>query len=218
MKYKNIIFDLGGVLLNLDMPLMQTRLGALGADPSLFFVKATKEDNSILCNGFSISKVIKDYQVGLMSSGDLIDLILHQCYNGTTSEEVIDAWNSCLLDIPQERLDLIKQLRNNGYNVYLLSNTNDLHWQWIVKNHFSRVGYTLDSLFDNVFLSHYMNMEKPKLDIYLNVLESIGCKGADCLFIDDSEANVEGALRAGLNAEWLNLDKEDIVTLLERVL
>lgn len=214
---KAIIFDLGGVLINLNMSAVHQQLGRLGVRPDLLFVPTASTDTSTVCNGLSVSSLIADYQVGLMTTVQFVDVILPHCVPGTTRQVVIDAWNSCLLDLPLARLDLIKSLRQQGHRTYLLSNTNDLHWQFIVEHHFSRPGYTVADLFDAHFLSHEMHLAKPHDDIYRAVLDRLPVPSNECLFIDDSEPNVLAAQRNNIPSLWLDLSSEDVVQMFRRL-
>lgn len=213
---KNIIFDLGGVLLNLDMQGMLKRFKALGAETSMFLVPSDEKNTSTVCEGMSAGTAIKEYQVGHVSTEDLICAIQKRCRKNVTGEEITDTWNSCLGDLPLERLDAIKALRKKGYRTYMLSNTNEMHWVFIVQKFFLSEGYQCQDLFDSIFLSHEVNLAKPDAEIYRHVLKQIGSDGADCLFIDDSAANVEGAMNEGIPSLWLDLKHEDVITLLRR--
>lgn len=214
---KYLIFDLGGVLIDLDMPRMIQKLCGLGVQCEKFFSKDNNERTSTICEGLSISGALADYQIGALSTEALCAGIQHYCTPGTTIEQIKEAWNSCLLQIPRERLELIKSLREKGYRTYMLSNTNDLHWQYIEHKYLAEDGLKCKDLFDGLFLSHEVKMAKPEPDIYEHLLKTIGCKGEECLFIDDTKANIEAAMRMGINAEWLDLTKEDVIQLFERI-
>lgn len=205
----DIIFDLGGVLLDLDMQGVGAACKRLGINPELFFVKTDADNSSTVCNGISASKAITAYQVGEMTTDEFLSLVLSHCNKGITREMVEEAWNSCIGEIPRYRLDLIKELRKQGYHTHLLSNTNDLHWEEIKRLYFSSEGYTCTDLFDNVFVSHEVQLAKPDPEIYRLVVRQIGRPAAQCLFIDDALVNVEAAQKEGLQGEWLDLRKED---------
>ena len=211
----DIIFDLGGVLLDLNMQDLQKACVRLGISPELFFVKTSTPlgksgvDTSTICQGVSASKVITDYQVGNMTSEAFLSLVLSLCPAGITPEDIIEAWNSCIGIIPRWRLDMIKELRRRGYHTHLLSNTNDLHWEEIKRRYFSEEGYTCADLFDNAFVSHEVHLAKPYPEIYHYAVRQIGRPAGQCLFIDDALANVEGAQQEGLQGVWLDLSKGD---------
>ena len=214
----DIIFDLGGVLIDLNMKALPEACMQIGISPELFFVKADSENTSTVCQGVSASRVITDYQVGGVTTDALLERVLTLCPAGVTKEQVIEAWNACLGTIPRERLDLIRELRKRGYRTHLLSNTNDLHWQFIVDKYFSEEGYTCQDLFDQVFVSHEVRLAKPDPEIYRHALRCIGSQPEQCLFIDDAEANTDAACAEGIRGEWLDLTKEDVIGLVQRIL
>ena len=219
----DIIFDLGGVLLDLNMQGIGQACQRLGINSELFFVKTPPSQeksggsSSTVCQGISASKAITDYQVGKMSSEAFLSLVLSHCAEDITSEMVSDAWNACIGLIPRQRLDMILELRRRGFHTHLLSNTNDLHWEEIKRRYFSTEGYTCNDLFDNVFVSHEMHLAKPEPEIYQQAVRQIGRPAAQCLFIDDTLLNVEAAQREGLKGAWLDLSKESILELIRRV-
>lgn len=211
----DIIFDLGGVLLDLNMEGIGQACRRLGINPELFFVNTPptqgKPDGgcSTVCQGISASKAISDYQVGNMTSDEFLSLVLSHCSEGITREDIIEAWNACIGLIPKSRLDLLKELRRKGYHTHLLSNTNDLHWEEIKRRYLSEEGYTCADLFDHVFVSHEVRLAKPDPEIYHHAVREIGRPAAGCLFIDDTLLNVEAARREGLQGAWLDLSKQD---------
>ena len=207
MNCTDIIFDLGGVLLDLNMQGVGEACKRLGINPELFFVKADEENTSTVCHGISASKAITDYQVGKMTTEEFLSLVLSYCDKGITKEDVIEAWNACIGPLPKERLEMIKELRRKGFHTHLLSNTNDLHWEEIKRLYLSEEGYTCADLFDHVFVSHEMHLAKPDGEIYRQAVKQIGRPAAQCFFIDDALVNVEGAKREGLQGAWLDLSK-----------
>ena len=214
----DIIFDLGGVLLDLNMQGIGEACQRLGINPELFFVKAestslTGETEgglpSTVCQGISASQVITDYQVGKVTSEEFLSLVLSHCGEGITKEDIMEVWDACIGQIPRWRLDMVKELRRKGYHTHLLSNTNDLHWEEIKRRYFSEEGYTCADLFDHVFVSHEVHLAKPDPAIYHLAVQEIGRPAEQCLFIDDTLLNVEAARREGLQGAWLDLREKD---------
>jgi len=213
----DFIFDLGGVLLDLNMHGVGEACKRLGINSELFFVKAeslpsrgeTWKGASTVCQGISASKAITAYQVGEMTTPEFLSLIMEHCAEGITIEDVKEAWNACIGTMPRERLDMIKELRSKGYHTHLLSNTNDLHWEEIKRRYFSEEGYTCKDLFDHVFVSHEVQLAKPDAEIYRYAVRVIGRPAGQCLFIDDTLLNVEAAQREGLQGAWLDLNIKD---------
>ena len=215
-KISDIIFDLGGVLLDLNLQSIGQACKHLGINPELFFVKADEKHTSTVCQGISASKAITDYQVGKMTSEEFLSFVLSHCSEGITKEDIIEVWDACIGLIPRERLDMIKELRREGYHTHLLSNTNDLHWEEIKRRYFSTEGYTCADLFDNVFVSHEMHLAKPDPRIYHQAVHRIGRPAGQCFFIDDTLINVSAARREGMQGVWLDLRLESILELIRR--
>ena len=197
---KHVIFDLGGVLIDLDMPRCLEEFRALGADPEVLLRRPEPADagsgkaKATLCDGLVANGAMDLYQTGDVSTDDFVAGIQRFCNPGTTREQVLEAWNACLLTIPAYKLEFIKSLRAEGYCTHLLSNTNDAHWQLIAKEHF---GGRTHEYFDSLFLSQEMHMSKPNADIFLSVLEQLGADASQCLFLDDAQANVDAAQALG---------------------
>ena len=212
----DIIFDLGGVLLDLNMESIGEACKRLGISPELFFVKTPlpfgegrEGASSTVCQGISASKAITEYQIGNMTTEQFLSLVLSLCGKDITREDIIDAWNACIGLIPKERLNMIKELRRKGYHTHLLSNTNDLHWEEIKRRYFSESGYTCADLFDHVFVSHEVHLAKPAPNIYHHAIREIGRPAEQCLFIDDTLLNVDAAKQEGLQGAWLDITRKD---------
>ena len=213
----DIIFDLGGVLLDLNMQGIGEACKRLGINPELFFVKADDKGASTVCQGISASQAITAYQVGMMTSEQFLSLVLSHCGEGITREDVIEAWNACIGLMPKERLDMIRELRRKGYHTHLLSTTNDMHWEEIKQRYLSEPGYTCADLFDHVFVSHEVQLAKPDPAIYHHAVQEIGRPAGQCLFIDDTLINVEAAQREGLQGAWLDLSRTDLKSVLAAI-
>ena len=200
---KTIIFDLGGVLLDIDLPYCIHRVKELGVDidalsaiPAPELAIDTKP--AVMGEGMVASGMLHLYQVGGISTADFIITIQRLCRPGISYEQVLEAWNTCCIDIPQRRLDNVLALRQRGYRTCMLSNTNDAHWQDIKSRCFGGQDM-VDKYFDNVFLSQEMQLAKPNGDIFLKVIEFLSVQPEECLFIDDSTANVEAASHLGFH-------------------
>lgn len=207
MQIKNIIFDLGGVLLNLDYLKTITAFKDLGIDH--FEDLYTQAEQSDLFNNF---------EKGLISSDVFITQIQQTLPSTVSKQEIISAWNAMLLDFPKERLDFIYQLKEK-YNTFLLSNTNSIHAEHFHQQLTDQYGIsTLDNHFKKVYFSHEMKMRKPHPEIFEKVCKLEGLAPSETLFIDDSMQHVEGAKSLGIHAYWLDVQKDDIVHLLKRIL
>ena len=184
---KNIIFDLGGVIINID------------------YGKSIKELQK-LCDGkcdieFSQkeqSELFDLYETGTSSSEEFRDS-LRKTYSIEASDEEIDeAWNAMLLDIPQERIDLLLEL-GKKYRIFLLSNTNAIHlkrFNEIVAHSFTIP--SLDSLFEQSYYSHLVGKRKPDAEIFEQILTENDLNKAETLFIDDSIQHIKSADKLGI--------------------
>lgn len=198
MSNKIVIFDLGGVLINLNVTRCMLAFETLMGEQNMRAILGMdKNGEGVKAVSIATKQLMADFERGLISPEYFIEQVLQYCRPGTTPQQVIDAWMSMLVDLPQERLDAVDQVRAKGYKVYLLSNGNDLHFNYINQT------YHLAPHFDGLFLSQKMHMAKPEPEIYLAVNEQINHPAApancpadspslspsDILFIDDIEAN-----------------------------
>ena len=190
---KNIIFDLGGVIINLDNQLTEDAFIALG----------TKPIKEYFGHGHAAS-FFKDYEVGGLTSQEFVDMIRSQTGITASDEEIIRAWNALLLDFPPERIQLLKEL-GKTYRIFLFSNTNELHLQHLNKIYASTYpgDKTLDDHFEKAYYSHTMKMRKPDIASFQQILKENQLKGEETLFVDDALINVEGAEKAGLKGLFL---------------
>lgn len=134
---------------------------------------------------------------GLVTSAEFRDGIRALMPKPATDRQIDAAWNSFLVDIPTQKLDLLLKLRQK-YVVYLLSNTNDIHWQWACKNVFPYHGFQVEDYFEKIYLSYEMKMMKPDSRIFQTVLEDANIDPKETFFIDDSAANCLTAEALGI--------------------
>lgn len=189
---KNIIFDLGGVILNLDNQRTTDAFVALG-------VKNIREYFGI---GHAAS-FFKDYEIGGITDQQFIDAIRQIARLTASDQVIIDSWNALLLDFPPERIQLLKQLRKS-YRIFLFSNTNALHLAALRKIYTNAFGSgAIDDHFEKTYYSHLIGMRKPDRASYEYILQENGLDGRETLFVDDAIINVEGAEQAGLKGLYL---------------
>lgn len=198
--FKNIIFDFGGVILNIDYTLTSSAFKKLGIkDFDSFYSKASQND------------LFDNLETGSISPTELISALKKHLPETTTDTEILSAWNAMLLDLPKERLDLLLKLKES-HTTFLLSNTNTIHidaFQKYIKEKFG--SENLNPYFQKVYFSSSIGMRKPNSDIFLFVLKENNLKAEETLFIDDSPQHVEGAREAGLHAYHLDVTKESIL-------
>jgi glucose-1-phosphatase len=190
-RIKNIIFDLGGVIMNIDTARTEEAFARMGA---LDFRK-------YFGHGFA-SSFFREYEKGEISDRHFIDELKKMTGLDLSDETVCQAWNALLLDFPPERIDLLKSLRRN-YRIFLLSNTNALHLDHLRKIFRDAFGDELDNQFERAYYSHLMGMRKPDLESYGLVIRENQLIPGETLFVDDALINIEAARAAGLQGHFL---------------
>ncbi len=193
--YKNIIFDLGGVILNIDISKTQEAFKALGV----------KNIEEVFRMGH-VGSFFKQYESGDIDDDQFIKSIQEKAGSNPASDMVVDAWNALLLDFPPERIHFLKSIKSK-YKLFLLSNTSALHHTRFQEIFSQQFGGSLDDLFDKAYYSHVIKLHKPDKASYQLILEENFLTAGDTLFIDDSLANVAGAERAGLKGIHLAAGK-----------
>lgn len=182
-----IIFDLGGVILNIDISRTKKAFHELGFH----------QIDELFGLGHADS-FFRDHENGRVSDDQFIERIVQMLGGSASEEQVIAAWNALLLDFPPSRIRFLEELRNR-YRLFLFSNTNGIHHQA-----FSRLfreeypGKTLDGLFEKAYYSHAAGFRKPDLQGYQQIVADNHLDPAATLFIDDARVNVDAAMAAGL--------------------
>ena len=193
---KTIIFDFGDVFINLD------KEGALQNALTLFELEELPED---------LIAINTLFEQGLISSEEFIEFYTDN-FPQLSTKNIMDAWNFILKDFPEERLAFIQKLKKeHKFQLILLSNTNELHMDWIKE----QVSFYEDfkACFDKFYLSHEINLRKPNNDIYQFVLDQNNLKANECLFIDDTKDNTDTAAALGIHVWNIDETKENIIDL-----
>lgn len=204
MKVKNIIFDFGGVLIDLDYNMTNQRLSVL---TSIDFLSGTVP--------IKIKKELYQYEKGEITSDQMISVLKPFLKREVESNDLIDAWNAMLIGIPAERIQFLQRLKKS-YRLFLLSNTNALHIEW-VKNHLEPDGgiEAFESLFEHVCYSHRIGSRKPDLETFNYILDLAQINPQETIFIDDTVEHVEGAKKAGIQGV-LHDPKTEIILQLDK--
>lgn len=184
----NLIFDLGGVLYDLDID------GCMQA-----FEQAGATDVRRLVSSTDKAGVFQAYETGEISTSRFREELRRLVTVPLTDEAIDRMWNSMLVRLPQQKLDLLREL-GKRYDIYLLSNTNELHWEYVVQQAFTAKGQQVSDFFRQVFLSFRMKQAKPDPAIFLNALQTAGLKAEETLFIDDSPVNCRAAESVGMRS------------------
>ena len=189
---RNIIFDLGNVLLNLDFDATINGFRQLGMNDKVVNRQQAYAD-----------PVFYDLEVGRITPEAFrarVRAIVNN--NEATDQQIDDAWCAMILDIPAFRVEVVKEL-GKKFNVYLFSNTNIIHISKLHRQFKAEHGIDFHSLFVKDYYSHELHERKPDLTSYKKMIEHSGINPAESLFIDDLEKNIRGAQDAGLKTFWL---------------
>ena len=197
----NILFDLGGVLIDLEV-----RRSVEAFMRLIDRERSRSAPISVMdLLGGGDSPLVQAYQVGAISTDDFIDALLPACHPGTQRRQLVDAWMAMLIGLPYHRLEVIKALKAKGVHVYVLSNINESHVEWTLR-HFHECGATD---WDGLFFSNEIHLAKPDAACYDYVLTHAGIRADETLYVDDLKQNIEAGERAGFHClqaqgdEWI---------------
>ena len=190
-KIETIIFDFGGVILDIDPQLTINEFAKLGFTD---LEKANSEEFTQLIRKFERGILTPEVFRKKMKTFLGIDISDHQ---------FDDAWNALLYDIPSERVEIIEQVKEN-YQIFLLSNSNEIHYDLYVRDLQLRFGYReFADLFHDAYFSFDVHLSKPDIEIYEFIINQNDLDPKKTLFIDDRKDNIETAQKAGLQTYLL---------------
>lgn len=195
-RIKNVVFDLGGVLVNLDFESCLNAFRAAG------FAHIDQQVLPFRGNGAFAS-----FEKGEITSEAFREMVRRQTDRSLTDRKIDDMWNLMLLDIPREKLDLLLRLRER-YMVFLLSNTNQIHWDYACEHMFSYHGFRIDDFFEDTFLSFEMHQAKPDKEIFEQMMKDANISPEETFFIDDSEANCKAAAALGIQSYHYHIGED----------
>lgn len=195
---KNVIFDFGGVFLNIDFLRTFSALENICGKP--FAV--------LFPNGLN-EPLLMQLETGRVSPADFRQQLRRRMGVGVDDAAIDGAWNAMLLDLPVHRINLLRRVADH-YRVFLLSNTNRIHYLHYNGAFRHAHGLDFDDLFEKAFWSHELGLRKPDRDCYDAVLTQAGLMAVETVFIDDSYPNVAGAVEAGLQGIHLKGDVADL--------
>jgi putative hydrolase of the HAD superfamily len=160
-----------------------------------------------LTNPYGQRADLMNFEKGLMTVAEFHDTVRRVYGAQLTDEQIDEAWNALLLDIPDYKLDTLLELKQR-YRLYLLSNTNALHWEEGRKR-FDYKGYKAEDFFDQIFLSNEIHELKPSPEAFLKVARLAGIKPEETLFVDDLQVSCDAAAALGFhtycpvaNTDW----------------
>jgi epoxide hydrolase-like predicted phosphatase len=197
-----LIFDFGGVIINLNLPKCIQNFKDLGI-----------QDVDKYLSNFEQKDFFLQYEKGQIGTIEFRNEIRKLCGKTLSDKEIDDAWCSFLCDIPAVKLELLTQLKKK-YRILLLSNTNPLHINVSGSGELGKIGKTYDDFFDKCFFSYEMGMAKPDAEIFEALLTVVGVKAEECLFLDDGNKNIETASKLGFQTRLVKAD-DDLSFLLD---
>lgn len=190
---ENIIFDLGGVVIDLDLNLTLEK-----------WKKLSQGNFNRIYSSLKSSGIFEEFEKGEISGQEFIDRISEHFPLPPERNEIKDAWISMLLDFPPERAELLKQLKTR-FRTFLLSNTNEIHLDYYFARLKEWYGVSdFSSFFHKEYYSCNLNMRKPDPEIFEYVLKDSDLEPSATLFIDDGIQNIESAQKLGLHTIHLN--------------
>lgn len=184
---KNLIIDLGGVLVNLTRNCCIEAFEALGVE----------NIRDQIVNGFQQKDLFESFEEGIISVKEFHNGIRAWSGKYLSDEQIDEAWVAMLGDLPEYKLRLLLSLQER-YRIVLLSNTNEIHWKWIEANDFAYQGLCAQDFFQRIYLSYELHMSKPSLDIFRYVLNDAGFEARETMLIDDSIVNCRAAEQLGM--------------------
>jgi putative hydrolase of the HAD superfamily len=189
-EIKNIVFDLGGVIVGVNQPAAINKFKEIGIGNIEEFIDPYRQRG--------IFHKIED---GSISREDFYKELCKLAGRTIDSKEIDQGWFDFLMPVDQRKLDFISELRKK-YKVLLLSNTNPIIMSWACSEKFSPTGKPLDYYFDGLYLSYKLGFMKPDLEIFHKMIELSGINPEETLFIDDSEANINAGNSLGFKTFW----------------
>lgn len=196
-EHTTLIFDLGGVIIDLDPQKTVDAFANLANRPSHEAIE-----------WFNSHEAFKLYEKGLTTDDVFRTAVREWCGAKWSDQQIDDAWNAMLLGMPEERLHRLNRLRKD-YQVFLLSNTNTIHINKVTEQ-LNAMGYeSFGTFFDKEYYSHYMNQRKPDAEIYQTILDENDLVPEETLFFDDTLANLQGAAELGI--QTFHVEHPDMV-------
>jgi glucose-1-phosphatase len=191
-EIKNIIFDFGGVFIDVDYKKTENA-----------FIDAGITNFRALYSQHSASPLFEQLEKGEVDSGHFHTGLRKASGVALTDRQIDDCWNSMLGDFYPEAIEKAKTLQGR-YRLFLFSNTNSIHYECVMNKYENQFGKKdFDSLFEKAYYSHTAGIRKPYPEAYKWVLTDAGITAAETLFIDDTISNIEGAKQAGLQTIFL---------------
>ena len=198
-----IIFDFGGVLVQLDKQRCIDAFAKLGFDLAPFI------------GTYAQSGILSKIERGEAGIPEFCEEVRRVSGLPLKDNDICEAWAAFLTEVPRERIDMLRRIRKH-HRLCVLSNTNEIHWALAENKYFVKPGERVEDLFSHVFLSYKMGLEKPEKEMFEKVIETLQEPADRLLFLDDSEVNCEAARKTGMRSliapadgSWMNYFEAD---------
>jgi len=185
---KNLIFDLGGVIITLAPEQAVARFKEIGL-----------KDAEQRLDSYTQAGIFGDLELGKITDEEFQQQISMLAGKEISYEECRYAWLGYCREVPQRNLDALLRLRSEGIRVLLISNTNPFMMSWVMSPEFDGQGHSLSYYMDACYMSYKMGVMKPSEEFFLRVLEAEQIQPEETLFVDDGRRNVEAAAKLGMH-------------------
>lgn len=185
---KTILFDMGGVIITLEPDEARRRFERLGLNNA-----------AEMLDVYTQQGIFGDLECGRISDEEFRVELGRLAGRELTWAECQQAWLGYVKEVPQRNLDALMRLREEGYRVVLLSNTNPFMMSWARSNDFDGQGHAVDYYFDHLYTSYEMKLAKPHADIFQKMMDDEQILPQESIFIDDSDRNVATARQLGIH-------------------
>jgi len=199
-KYDTLIFDFGGVIINIDYNLSVKAFEKLGFNGFDNWYSQAEQH-----------KLFDDLETGKIGADGFYNEVRRISKLDITNNQIEEAWNALLLNLPEQIISILEKL-SQSHQLFLLSNTNEIHANSFSNQIENMYGWNnFKNLFEKVYLSHEINLRKPNLDIFEFVINTHQLNTNRTLFIDDSKQHIDGAIKAGIDAYFLDVKKGESI-------
>ncbi len=206
---QNIVFDLGGVIIDLNRDAAVSALEQLGIADADSLLGLYRQEGPFL-----------RIEVGEISAARFFDILRAQCRPDTADTEIEEAFNKFLVRLPVERLEMLRNLRKRGKKLYVLSNTNAVMFNSWICRAFQAQGLRMEDYFDGIVASFREGICKPDPEVFKVVLRRFGLRPEQTIMLDDSETNCQAARSVGMRAMKIDLpgSDNDVIAVTDRII
>ncbi|MBM3185359.1 MAG: HAD family phosphatase [Bacteroidetes bacterium] len=195
-QFDTIIFDLGGVLIDIDYQATTNSFRKLGV-----------MDFELHYNQLQQESLFDSFEKGEISGQHFINKLMNIVPKGITPNQIVTAWNAMLGSFPLKKIELLERV-SETHKTFLLSNTNEIHMPIVQRNWNNVSNLTFSELFEKVYLSFEIGKRKPDVETFQWVIEENNLNPEKTIFIDDSPQHIIGAEKAGLKTHFYQSEEE----------